>query len=111
MQISLEKIVQIVVEEVVKTLAEKGITVTNYAAGSNGNLLTKTAGTGSGISTKIEEIDLSLYKSPVITEWTVDGLNELTGGIKVPKGTIITPKAKDKLKKRNISIYYIQEVI
>jgi hypothetical protein len=95
---SIENIVKIIVDEVIKALAEKGMIALPEG---------KVAPCGGGTKTGIEQIDFSSYRTPVLTEKVINGLHELTGGIRVPCGTIVTPRAKEGLKKKNISIYYL----
>ena len=59
-----------------------------------------------GFRIKKEKIDMSAYKSPVLTENHIKRLHELTGEIVVPGGTIITPKARQALRSKKIAIVY-----
>ncbi len=102
-EISIEKIVNLVVKEIVQELVKQGVKVVS----TNGsmvpaNILLPSADTG--LKTKSEKIDMSKYKSAVLTENHIDRLHELTGEIIVPKGTIITPKAKQKIRDKQIAV-------
>jgi len=51
-----------------------------------------------------EVIDMSRYRSPVLTEKHMRGLHELTSEVVVPDETVITPKARELAKERGVSI-------
>ncbi|MDZ7724101.1 MAG: hypothetical protein U5R06_15165 [candidate division KSB1 bacterium] len=51
-----------------------------------------------------ETIDMSGYQSPVLTERQIQRLHDLTGRVIVPSGTVVTPKAKELLKRKQISL-------
>jgi hypothetical protein len=53
---------------------------------------------------KVERIDMSKYRSPVLTENHLRRLHALTGEVIVPKKTVITPKAREIAKEKNIII-------
>jgi hypothetical protein len=56
------------------------------------------------LKNKSERIDLSGYKTPVVTERHIQHLHELTGEIVVPEKTVITPKARDIIREKGIRI-------
>ena len=97
MEINIEKIIQIVTRQVVKELQAKGIKV-KFSAGNDNSL--------NALRTKTETIDMSKYKTPVLTENHIRRLHELTGEVIVPQGTVITPKAKEMIKDRKLVISY-----
>jgi len=47
---------------------------------------------------------MSKYKTPILTENHIQRLHELTGKVIIPQGTIVTPKAKELLKEKNLSL-------
>ena len=98
MQITLEKLIQLVTAEVVKELKKQNVTVISGSGSQPPNMKV------TGALIKSEVIDMSQYKTPVLTENHVRRLHELTGEIIVPIGTIITPKAKELIRDRNIQI-------
>ena len=103
MEISVEEIIRIVTREVIAELAKRGITITgtDLKSGEKANSTSSSA-----IVLKSEKIDMSNYKSPILTERHVNNLNELVGEIIVPKGTVVTPKAKEAIKKRKLLIRF-----
>ena len=105
-EVPLEKIVSLVVQEVVKELQKNGIKVVSVGGGTSGSGNILTGNTLSGFKAKVEHIDMSKYKTPLLTENHIDRLHELTGEIVIPKGTIMTPKAREAVKRKNISIQY-----
>jgi len=96
-EINIEKIIGIVTRQVVKELQAQGMKV-NFSSGNDNSL--------DALRTKTETIDMSKYKTPVLTENHIRRLHELTGEIVVPKGTVITPKAKEMVKERKLVISY-----
>ncbi len=89
--------------EVVKSLANNGIKIVSSGGLPPGKNISGTSG-NTGISVRSEVIDLSGYKTPVLTERHLRNLHELTGEIRVPLATITTPKAREILKRKNIAI-------
>ena len=98
MEISLEKLIGLVTAEVVKELKKQGVRIID-SSGKNG-----TYNHINNYRTKSEEIDMSKYKTPILTENHIQRLHELTGIVTVPQRTIITPKAKELLKEKNITV-------
>jgi hypothetical protein len=94
-EINIEKIIQIVTMQVVKELQARGVKV-NHSLGI--------IDSHHALRTKTETIDMSKYKTPVLTENHIRRLHELTGEVVVPKGTVITPKAKEMIKDRKLVI-------
>jgi hypothetical protein len=98
LEISLQKLIELVTAEVVKEIKKQGVQVVD----ASGNNVSNTQ--MHNYQTKTERIDMSKYKSPVLTENHIKKLHELTGNLIVPQGTIITPKAKELLKERNLTL-------
>ena len=97
MEIDIENIIQIVTRQVVKELQDKGVKV-KFSPGNDISL--------NALRTKTETIDMSKYKTPVLTENHIRRLHELTGEIVVPCGTVITPKAREMIKDRKLVVSY-----
>ena len=97
MEISLQKLIELVTAEVVKEIKKQGVQVVD----ASGNNVSNTQ--MHNYQTKTERIDMSKYKSPILTENHIKQLHELTGNLIIPQGTIITPKAKELLKEKNIT--------
>jgi hypothetical protein len=51
-------------------------------------------------------MDLSAYKTPLVTENGVRRLHELTRSIMVPPAALFTPRAKELLREKNIQVIY-----
>jgi len=100
-EIELDKIIKIVSKEVVRELQEQGVKVVDSSNNSGVDI-----SNFSKSKTKTEKIDMSKYKSPVLTENHIKDLHELTGRIILPKDTIMTPKAKEKIKENNLEVDY-----
>ena len=98
MEISLEKLIGLVTAEVVKELKKQGVSVVD-SSGNNAST-NKTCNN----RTKSEQIDMSKYKTPILTENHINRLHELTGNVIIPEGTIVTPKAKELIKEKNLSL-------
>ncbi len=103
-EVSLEKIINLVVREVVSELEKRGVKI--VASSQNAPVNTGGSLTVTGIKTKTEKIDMTGYKTPILTERHIDRLHELTGEIIIPMGTVITPKAREVIKQKNLSIRY-----
>ena len=100
MEIGLEKLISLVTAEVIKELKKQGVQAVALSEKSAQNSQVN------GLRTKSEEIDMSKYKTPILTEKHIRKLHDLTGEVVIPKGTIITPKAKEIIKERKISIVF-----
>jgi hypothetical protein len=101
-EVSIENIIQMVTQEVVKQLKSSGVTIT---AGRTGMAVANALGDSScRIQSKTERIDMSKFKTPVLTEKHINRLHELTGKIIIPQGTLITPKAREITKRKQIFI-------
>ena len=98
MEINIEKLIEIIVREVVTELLRRGIPVDIPK--------NETAAVCSEISItekkKYTVIDMSMYKTPLLTENQLTALDSAVTEIRIPKGTIITQGAKDIIKKRNL---------
>ena len=100
MAISLDNLIQIITTHVIRELKRQGIEIISH----NGKPDSQNA--IQGLYTKSEKIDMSKYKSPVLTENHIRRLHELTGEIVIPRCTVITPKASELIKIKNISVVY-----
>ncbi len=100
MEIDLEKLINLVTAEVIKELKKQGVqaVVSSEKHAQNFQM--------SSLRTKSEEIDMSKYKTPILTENHMRKLHDLTGEVVIPKGTIITPKAKEIIKEKKIAITF-----
>jgi hypothetical protein len=85
---------------VIKELKKQGIEIVS------GNRVYGKENPQEGLRTKTEKIDMTKYRSPVLTENQIRRLHELTGEIIIPRGTVITPKAVELIKEKQISIVF-----
>ncbi|MEN8121895.1 MAG: hypothetical protein ABFS35_16210 [Bacteroidota bacterium] len=96
MEISLEKIIEIVTKEVVRELISKGVKIEqsdnigNSAIAKNDSL----------------EVDMSGFKTPLLSENNLITIDENIRKLIVPEKTIITPGARHIIKQKNLSIIY-----
>jgi hypothetical protein len=95
-EISLEKIIEIVAKEVIKELDKNGFTVDQSALGLEEQNNKK----------RSLIMDLSEYKTPILTENNLGFLDNDVCEIIVPENTIITPGAMGIIKKRTLTIIY-----
>lgn len=98
MQISVEKVIQIVTAEVLKELKKLGVDIVSSPESVDDKFLSR------GVRTKSEILDMSKYHTPILTENHIRKLHDLTGEIIVPGGTIVTPKARELIKEKRILI-------
>ena len=98
MKISLEDIIAMVVKEVIAELSKKGIEVEvgNSSFTQNTPLLQK--------EKTQQKLNLSKFKTPLVTEEEILNLNSSIKEIVVPKGTQITPNARDLIRKRKLTL-------
>lgn len=103
-EVSIEKIIQLVTQEVVSQLRNNGVTVTINPAAAGRGITNALAGGGCSLQRRTERVDMSKYKTPILTERHVGRVHELTGKIIIPRGTIVTPKARETAKRKQIFI-------
>jgi folate-dependent tRNA-U54 methylase TrmFO/GidA len=98
MEVKIEKLVRVIVKEVIAELSKNGVAVNLYS-------LEKTT-SHSAASQKdfCETIDMKNYRSPVLTENHIALLHSDVREIVIPKGTVITPGARDAIAKRRLTV-------
>ncbi len=96
MEITLEKIIEIVTREVIKELVKKGITINTSALGEGEPEVVK----------RSDEIDMSEFKTPILTENNLGYLDKNICEVIVPEKTIITPGARRIIKQRSLTVIY-----
>ncbi len=96
MDISIEKIIEIVTREVIKALVEKGVTIDSSLLGQENQATKK----------RSLEMDMSEYKTPILTENNLGYLDDHICEIIVPEKTIITPGARGIIRKKSLTIIY-----
>jgi hypothetical protein len=100
LEINIEKLIEIIVREVITELLRLGEVIDPSSKG----LKTNCPCTSINKNKQRAVIDLSNYKTPLLTENHLATLDPAIVEIVVPKGTIISPGAKDIIKKRNLII-------
>ena len=100
MKIDINKLVELIIKEVVSELSKRGIEIEDEDLSSKISYsLTSSQGKGQSLI-----INMNEYKTPVLTESRLESLDPGITEIVIPKGTVITPGAKDIIKKRNLII-------
>lgn len=93
----IEKLIEIIVREVISELSKLNMIDLNSGIKNSDcsckNIIKK-------VQPKI--IDMSNYKTPILTENHLLTLDPTISEILVPKGTIITPGARDIIKKQKL---------
>jgi len=100
LKIDINKLVEIIIKEVVSELSKRGIEV-DY---SNSKYITSYSNKSSEVKKLSQIINMEDYKTPVLTESRLESIDPGITEIVIPKGTVITPGAKDIIKKRNLII-------
>jgi len=98
MEVKIEELVRIIVNEVIAELSKKGVAV-------NPHSLEKITSHSAASQTEFcETIDMKNYRSPVLTENHITMLHSNVREIIIPKGTVITPGARDAIAKRRLKV-------
>ena len=98
MEIPLERLVAIIVREVLAELSRRGV-----AVGSPSARGARTPAPDPGGSVTI---DMTGYRTPVLTEHRVRAVDRQCREIRVPAGTICTIGARDLMQQRRIQLTY-----
>ncbi|HEX9006728.1 MAG TPA: hypothetical protein VF889_05510 [Bacteroidota bacterium] len=106
-QIPSEKLIELIVREVVAELARRGVAVSLPGPG-NGQAV-PAGGTGHAPAPVAAcprrlEIDFTDYKTPVLTEHHVRSAGRDVREIIVPAGTVCTIGARDLLQQRHLTL-------
>lgn len=96
-RIKLKYLIEIIVSEVISELNKRKINIV-FEDYSPDNTLKKLP----------YEIDMKSYKTPVLTENTLNNIDKEISEIIIPDGTIITQGAKNIINNRRIKIIYKQ---
>ena len=99
LKINIENLVEIIVKEVIAELSKIGVEIDYLKEIKTGDFY------NNGVQKK-QEIDMSNYKTPVLTEFALESVGQDVNEIIIPKGTVFTPGARDIIKKRNFVISY-----
>jgi hypothetical protein len=99
LKIAIDELVKIIVAEVLTELSRQGIEV-DYSSFKKIDFLENN-------TNDKEIIDLSSYKTPVLTEKHLMSLNKNKKEIIIPKRTVITPNARDIIKIRKLKVSHL----
>jgi hypothetical protein len=91
-ELSIEKIIELVTREVMRELGRGAPSTTGANAATD---------PAAGV-----RLDMSNYRTPIVTENAIRRLHERAGTVIVPAGTIITPRAKEIMREKNITIVF-----
>lgn len=95
MKINAERLIELIVKRVIEELSNRGVQV-EFSEGTPGN------GTGKSRGPKV--IDMTGYKTPILTEHHVRSLDMQVVEIEVPANTVVTPGAKDIIRQRKLTV-------
>jgi len=103
-KVSLETIIHMITKQVIEELQKNDVEIVMHDSGNDQNQQGKNQERiqSSNPKNKVERIDMSSFRSPVLTENHIQRLHVLTGEIIVPKGTVLTPKARQLIIQKNI---------
>jgi hypothetical protein len=99
LKINIETLIEIIVKEVIVEFSKIGVEI-EYSKETKRSDFLKVE------NQKKIEIDMSSYKTPILTEYTLESVSQDVNEIIIPKGTVFTPGARDVIKKRNFIINY-----
>ena len=98
--LSIEQLITRIVQEVLRELVSQNRTITldgqpvYIGRRASGGLI------------KTETIDMTPYRTPVLTGNHIERLHELTAEIRVPEGTVITPKARELIREKRLTLVF-----
>jgi hypothetical protein len=97
MNLTIDELVRIVVTAVVEELARRGISVEQGAGQAR-----PISPPASSSPAKVHIIDMSGFRSPVLLERQLLSLPKEVKEIAVPERTVVTPGARELLKRKNL---------
>lgn len=100
MRIEIESLIDIIVKEVIAVLSKGGVDVASPPIGR----ISAASPVSSKERKRREVIDMRSYKTPVLTENMLASLDAHTIEIVIPKETVITPGARETIKKKNLTV-------
>jgi hypothetical protein len=97
-QISIDKLVESIVREVIAELTKRGV-----AIGSSGVPERNVQAGHTGVGLNVE-IDMSAYRTPVLTESQLTRIDTKVSTIVVPCTTVVTPGAWGIIRSRKLTL-------
>jgi hypothetical protein len=101
MQIAYDTLIETVVREVLAELARRGVEVRGIPPGVTAGASAPTGMPGTGSTV---EIDMTGFKTPVLTEGQLTRIPRGTGTVIVPCSTVVTPGAWDYLRSKRLKL-------
>lgn len=98
MEIDLETLIQKITRQVISELENRGVHITASPIQNESGCDRRDS------EARAEKPDLSAYRTPVLTERHILRLQPETCRIIVPAGTVISPRAREMLKEKNIRL-------
>ncbi len=96
---NIEKIIGIIVEEVIKELEKLGVEIE-----VSGKCANKAVKQFSSEKNSMMKIEINGYKTPVLTEERLEAVGDNINEIVVPSGTMLTPGAREIIRKRKLIV-------
>ena len=96
MKVAAEELIKIIVIEVLSELEKQGVKI-DYSSIEQNHL-------GSYENKSVFEVNMSDYKSPVLTENITLSVPSHIKELIVPKGTVVTPGARETILKKKIKL-------
>ena len=96
-EISIEKLVESIVREVVAELTKRGVAV--VPQGTPARTMPAHVAPGGSV-----EIDMSAYRTPVLTEAQLSRIGPKTTTIVVPCNTVVTPGAWGTIRSKKLTL-------
>jgi len=97
-QLSIEQLVALIVREVVAELTKRGVEI-----GSPGMQAPRGPGQHAPMGTSLE-IDMSAFRTPVLTESRLNLIDAAVSTLIVPCKTVVTPGAWDIIRSKKLKI-------
>ncbi|HCA81118.1 MAG TPA: hypothetical protein DEP53_15415 [Bacteroidetes bacterium] len=101
MNMSIEELVNRIVAEVLAELSKRGVKV---VSGSPQRSSVPAASESTSTHSAVHVVDMSGFRSPVLLENHLLSLGPEVKEIAVPCGTVVTPGAKEMMKKKNLKL-------
>ena len=97
MKLNIERLIEMIVKEVIVELSKIGVEL-DFSVNEKNRSFNKRN------KKKQQIIDMSGYKTPILTETMLESIDKDLNEIIIPRGTVFTPGARDIIKKRNLTI-------
>ena len=104
MNLSIEELVNKVVAEVLAELSRRGVKVDVGPPQKSPVQVASHSNIASMANTAVHVVDMSDFRSPVLLENHVLSLGPEVKEIAVPCGTVVTPGAREVMKKKNLKL-------